>query len=84
MKKIIWLVFLFGHPHGCNPTMPLNEKRGNLSKYSKNQNWICDLIFLDSTCKELVQEIYPRAYLNGIMIRYEALIWMQAKRIKFH
>jgi hypothetical protein len=73
MKKIIWLVFLFVFIlTGCNPTMPLNEKEEIYLSIPRTRTGFPDLIFLDSTCKELVQEIYPRAYLNGIMIRYEA------------
>ena len=73
MKKIIWLVFLFVFIlTGCNPTIPLNEKEEIYLSIPRTRTGFPDLIFLDSTCKELVQEIYPRAYLNGIMIRYEA------------
>jgi hypothetical protein len=73
MKKIIWLIVLFVFIlTGCNSTMPLNEKEENYLSIPRNRTGFPDLIFIDSTCKELVQEIYPRAYLNGIMIRYEA------------
>ncbi|NLW71832.1 MAG: hypothetical protein GXY37_02945 [Chloroflexi bacterium] len=72
MKKMIRLFFLFILIlTGCNPTMSLNGKEVNHLRIPRTRTGFPDLIFLDRTCKKLVQEIYPRAYLSGVTIKYE-------------